>query len=628
MRTARRPIRRTRQSRRKSGGASDPPPNLLQTEASKQVNPKTLAAQRVHDFTPQELARNWFYVALSAITYLSPQPYAFLLPQITAAYDNALVKINKEPKKAAQQQLVKDLVKELTLRSNITRFTEWRRNNHTEIVFNPLKRMFYSLTKSQKKRTMFAPLSHMNVELTEEGAKLPIQVPVGPHNESFAFFHDPATDSNGYLSWTESKLGLNSAASGENKLDIKVSFRGSSSAKNWIQNAKSLIKKDEAIELNGSWELEGTFPGGFLNSLNPILYPIADVLARVLNGAPNASASLAITGHSLGGAMASLMYLILMTSKTPDIAAIRFRLGNGMNIKLYAISPAPVLPRNQFGAFISLHSKGSEAEKALAAKIAKGIVIVMARGDPVPYLNLSIAPGFGGVSLNDILLPAEDDIKAGSRLRPIKAHTNIEGLNTFFDNVLKAKSIEALSEKASEHDHPKSCKGTFVATVVQIATPFKSGQTAGDTKVTKTGAKVKLTEMVDRIFESDRTTTAAATKAASKDLGVSALSPLFRKLNSEAFMRFITGKCKVKTSNGCPPVAAEINDACAVETTPKQATKPKQQTPPPRSQLKPITPAQEVRSGGGKYTRKRRHRGRRPRPRPRTRHRIRTHRPN
>ena len=575
--------RTKRKYRRKVGGQDPKTPTVSAYKPLPHVVPIDKLPKS--EIKPLIRARDLFYVAVSSITYLSPQGFNYLFALITEAYKKA-EKALMEPDPDAETILL-TLLEELAERSKASVFTKWRKSNHADIVFNPIKRMFFSLSASARKRVVFNPRTFMQnivdtVGPDKKKVKEPIEVPVSPWNPTVAFFHDPKVDGNGYLVIEDSALAFGPwKKSGPSRhVKITVSFRGSSSARNWIQNAKSLVKRVEAMRMTNRkknskwrhWSEEGSFPLGFLNSLNPLMMPIMKVITATLSRTTELPASvpveLAITGHSLGGAMASIMFLVLMTSKSPEIAAIRQRVGID-NVHLYAISPAPVLPRSFFSAFIT---KKAAEDKILADKLAEELgrdtTLVWTQGDPVPFIHTSVLPG-SGTAMSDIPLPGLVDQSQGWRLQPIKSHTTLclddaakHCITSFYDNAFKAKAVEAAAEKDTSSDYIAKCLGAHVVVVMQTAVPFGKDKKPGvGTEELPAQNETQMTNFVVRFFESDRKVIEKATADISKQLEKSAVAPLFTRLDAVKFYNFITGVCEVpKRDNGCPPDVNSINE--------------------------------------------------------------------
>ena len=569
--------RTKRKYRRKTGGKGPEAPDPAREPPYKPLaHVVPVDKPRKSDIKPLIRAKDLFYVAVSSITYLSPQGFNYLLALITEAYKKAeKALMNPTPN---VEQILLTLVQELAERSKVSVFTEWRKKTHAEIVFNPIKRMFLSLSASAKKRVVFNPRTFMqNVVKTSgtERTKEPIEVPVSPWNPTTVFFHDPKVDGNGYLIIEDSSLAFGSwkKTGSDRRVSMAVSFRGSSSARNWIQNAKSLVKRVEAMRRAGTtdWKEEGSFPLGFLNSLNPLMMPIIKVIAATLSRShelPSAvPVELAITGHSLGGGMASIMFLVLMTSESPEIVSIRKRVGID-NIHLYAISPAPVLPRSFFSAFVT---KKAAEDKTRATKLAeelgKDTTLIWTQGDPVPFLHTSLLPGSGN-TLSDIPLPGLVDQSQGWRLLPVKSHTTLcmddaakHCITSFYDNALKAKAIEAAAEKDTSSDYLKKCRGAHVVTVMQRAIPFEKGKVPGVAVNPIPDQKnIMMTNFVDRFFESDRKVIEKAAADISRELKKPAVAPLFSQLDAMKFYNFIAGICQVSPrDNGCPPDVQSMN---------------------------------------------------------------------
>ena len=581
-----------RKYRRKAGG-SDPNPPPVSNPATKEESVYKPLSHIVpinkpskSDIKPLTRARDLFYVAVSSITYLSPQGFNYLLALITEAYKKA-EKALMHPASDAENILLA-LLQELAEKSKVGEFTKWRKSNHAEIVFNPIKRMFSVLGASAKKRVVFNPRTFMqnvvDVGPDKKKIKEPIEVPVSPWNPTVAFFHDPKVDGNGYLVVEDSALAFGQwkkSGAGRN-VKMTVSFRGSSSARNWIQNAKSLVKRVEAMRRanQGSttaprhWIEEGSFPLGFLNSLNPLMMPIMKVITATLSKTKELPVAvpveLAITGHSLGGAMASIMFLVLMTSESPEIAAIRKRVGID-NIHLYAISPAPVLPRGFFNTFVTKKAAEDHIRAAkLAEELGRDTTLIWTQGDPVPFIHPAALPG-SGTALRNIPLPGLVDQSQGWRLLPIKSHTTLclddaakHCITSFHDNAFKAKAVEAAAEKDTSSDYLTKCRGAHVVTVMQKAVPFGGKKPGVGMKKAPTQEETKMTNFTVKFFESDRKVIEKAATDISKELEKSAVAPLFSRLDAMKFYDFITGACEVpKRDNGCPPDVESINKCSA-----------------------------------------------------------------
>ena len=538
--------KKSRKCRRKVGGtlqqmASDPSAPLSQS-----------------DINPRIRAKDLFYVAVSSITYLSPQGFTYLHAKITKAYKKAEKALGGELPPEQVKKVLVTLVQELAAGSKVGTFTEWRKSaGHPDVVFNPFKRLYFTLTASARKRVVFNLKNSMQNLVTEQDnkpIKEPIEVPVSPWNPTVGFFHAPNVDGNGYLTIEDSALAFDREAGVNREVKITVSFRGSSSAKNWLQNLKSLVRRNEVI----NDEVEGSFPLGFLNSLNPLMMPIIKVITATLSNTEELPSSvpvkLAITGHSLGGAMASIMFMVLMTSEYHEIAAIRRRVGID-NIHLYAISPAPILPSSLFKSFVTTKAKEDNvAATLLAERLGKQTTLVWTQYDPVPYLDTSVLSMSGK---SKIPLPGFIDRGKGWPHNPIRSHTTVcltdkheNCISTFHDNAFKAKAIEALAEKDTSYNHLKKCPGELLSVVMQRAVPFADGHVpgVGMDKVSE-GAAVQMTNFVDRFIHIPKKTGNNST-----------VSPLYSGLKPMKFYEYITGACEPKEDNGCPPDVDSINN--------------------------------------------------------------------
>ena len=511
-------------------------------------------------------ARDLFYVAVSSITYLSPQAFNYLFALITKVYKQFEAALRNAKTKSEIDKILLTLVQQLDENSKVSVFTRWRKDNHTEIVFNPVKRMFFSLSNNDRNRVVFNPRTFMQnvidtVGFGTEKKKVfePIEVPVSPWNPTVVFFHDPKVDGNGYLVVEDSDLAFTKEKS--RRIKITISFRGSSSATNWIENSKSLVKRLEAVHSDKEkWKAFTSFPLGFLNSLNPLMLPIMKVITAILSDTTNnVPVELAITGHSLGGAMASIMFLVLMTSKNEEIQSIRNRISI-TNIHLYAISPPSVLSAKLLKAFVNEKSNDDPAvAEKLAIDLKKDTTLVWTVGDPVIHMP------FG----ND-LLPGFYDTSPGFMGRPIKSHTTLcmddtskHCITSFYDNAFIAKATELASEKDTSSDYIKKCLGAHVVTVTQKAVPFTYGTKPGAATPEEdipAQEHTMMTKFVDRFFESDRKSIEKSATEISKNLNQTAVFPLFSKLNAIAFYRFITGACQTSDrENGCPLDIDSIN---------------------------------------------------------------------
>ena len=545
--------KKSRKCRRKVGGT-------LQQMASDPSAPLSKS-----DINPHIRAKDLFYVALSSITYLSPQGFTYLHGKITKAYKKAEKALAGKLLPEQVKKVLVTLVQELNAGSKVGTFIEWRKSaGHADVVFNPFKRLYFTLTASARKRVVFNLKNSMQNLVTEQDnkpIKEPIEVPVSLWNPTVGFFSAPNVDGNGYLTIEDSALAFDRKVGEEREVKITALFRGSSSGKNWLQNLKSLVRRDEVI----NDEVEGSFPLGFENSLNPLMMPIIKVITATLSNTEELPLSvpvkIAITGHSLGGAMASIMFMVLMTSEDDEIAAIRKRVKID-NIHLFAISPAPILPRSLFKSFVTTKAKEDDVSATLLAeRLGKQTTLVWTQYDPVPYLDTSLLSMSGK---SKIPLPGFIDRGKGWAHNAIRSHTNVcltdkhdNCISTFYDNAFKAKAIEALAEKDTSYNHLKKCPGELLSVVMQRAVPFPDGHVpgVGMDKVSE-GATVQMTNFVDRFIHIPKKTGNNST-----------VSPLYSELKPMEFYEYITGACEPKGDNGCPPDVDSINNCSTAATT-------------------------------------------------------------
>lgn len=134
----------------------------------------------------------------------------------------------------------------------------------------------------------------------------------------------------GYVQGSTAKRisrSINSAFIGKNKDGIIVAFRGtvSSSALDWIQNAGLLLRK-ASISLNHDGKTQSlvTLPGrihsGFFAALRSILSPLKK---EILNMLSYPEEKIYFTGHSKGGALASIAAMIFQLDESlPNVTAV------------------------------------------------------------------------------------------------------------------------------------------------------------------------------------------------------------------------------------------------------------------------------------------------------------------
>lgn len=134
-----------------------------------------------------------------------------------------------------------------------------------------------------------------------------------------ATISDPATNAAAQVSLDENN-------------EIIVAFKGSSSAKDFIQDAEFWMEK--LIVLNGGEEV--FVHHGFLQDFNAISTAVVNEVKTLL--ALHPTARIFLTGHSLGGALAKLAALEFSRVKLPLAAVVTFgspRVGDKNFVALY-----------------------------------------------------------------------------------------------------------------------------------------------------------------------------------------------------------------------------------------------------------------------------------------------------
>ena len=300
-------------------------------------------------------------VGLSAISYLSPMAAYTLDHGVIEEFSNLI--------HLPLQKLQKAINKEATVSTFL--------KNAGPIQFNTQDRLYYN--KQTKQR-------------------LPVQSVEG---QSLYYFHDVNKAVNAYV-LVEPR--------GNNGKSIYIIFRGSDSIQNWVHNFKSALTTDEKDALG---EDVGNFARGFIQSLNTVYLPIMAVVQSELNSKIIAASQLTITGHSLGGALAQLMFLMLYSD--PEFTKIVQGLdgyveqgiqGNAsvggdaksvesQRLRLYAVSAPSVIQKS-----VNYKSYAQEASQRLSnvsmnpamfeRLLADRTAFVWTKGDPVTGLGGSL----------------------------------------------------------------------------------------------------------------------------------------------------------------------------------------------------------------------------------------------
>ncbi|KAI9296693.1 alpha/beta-hydrolase [Neoconidiobolus thromboides FSU 785] len=142
--------------------------------------------------------------------------------------------------------------------------------------------------------------------------------------ESIEVFENEKTETKGYL------------AVNKDREEVIVAFRGSSNAENWLLNSKTKLTQ---IEINGKNYYVHT---GFKEIIDNILPQISQKIDVLLRTYPRYK--LLVTGHSLGGAIATLASLKL-----------KYEIGlNDNRIKLYTYG-APRVGDPEFARLLNKH---------------------------------------------------------------------------------------------------------------------------------------------------------------------------------------------------------------------------------------------------------------------------------